>query len=216
MDSINAQDDIKITVQMPSKLVLVNLNLKNSLSKIREKLEKNSEVKMNDTFSFAMMINNNNSTGGSLLAIIAREDEETMILENIINIKNNDKFLYLKSEPESERFFKDKLKLEYGRSVTLEKANSRAFTIMDCEMNEIIDGYESSTIQINSEENKIIKNDFLLIADIDMPNFAKLGVSFENSNIKNSNVSTSLTYNIAETSDLATLTPLVCYHHMTI
>ncbi|CAB4442683.1 unnamed protein product [Rhizophagus irregularis] len=165
MDSINAQDDIKITVQMLSKLVLVNLNLKNSLSKIREKLEKNSEVKMNDTFSFAMMINNNNSTGG---------------------------------KPESERFFKDKLKLEYGRSVTLEKANSRAFTIMNCEMNEIIDGYENSTIQINLEENKIIKNDFLLIADIDIPNFAKLGVSFENSNIKNSNVSTSLTYNIIE------------------
>ncbi|CAB4442695.1 unnamed protein product [Rhizophagus irregularis] len=199
MDSINAQDDTKITVQMPSKLVLVNLNLKNSLSKIREKLEKNSEVKMNDTFSFEMMINNNNSTGGSLLAIIAREDEETMILENIINIKDNDKFLYLKSEPESERFFKDKLKLEYGRSVTLEKANSRAFTIMNCKMSEIIDGYENSTIQINSEENNIIKNDdFLLIADIDIPNFAKLGVSFENSNIKNSNVSTSLTYNIIE------------------
>ncbi|CAB4442636.1 unnamed protein product [Rhizophagus irregularis] len=172
MDSINAQDDIKITVQMPSKLVLVNLNLKNSLSKIREKLEKNSEVKMNDTFSFAMMINNNNSTGGSLLAIIAREDEETMILENIINIKNNDKFLYLKSEPESERFFKDKLKLEYGRSVTLEKANSRAFTIMNCEMK--------------------------LLMDIDIPNFAKLGVSFENSNIKNSNVSTKPTKEFIE------------------
>ncbi|PKY53406.1 hypothetical protein RhiirA4_471577 [Rhizophagus irregularis] len=187
MDSTNVQVVINITVQMTSKLVLVNLNLKTSLSKIREKLEKNSEVKMNDTISFAMMINNN-STGGSLLAIIAREDEETMILENIINIKNNDKFLYLKSEPESERFFKDKLKLEYGRSVTLEKANSRAFTIMNCKMSEIIDGYENSTIQINSEENNIIKNDdFLLIADIDIPNFAKLGVSFENSNIKNSN-----------------------------
>ncbi|CAB4428302.1 unnamed protein product [Rhizophagus irregularis] len=189
MDSTNVQVVINITVQMTSKLVLVNLNLKTSLSKIREKLEKNSEVKMNDTISFAMMINNN-STGGSLLAIIAREDEETMILENIINIKNNDKFLYLKSESESERFFKDKLKLDYGRSVTLEKANSRAFTMVNCEMNEIIDGYENSTIQIDSEEDNIIKNDFLLIADIDIPNFTNLGVSFENSNIKNSNVST--------------------------
>ncbi|PKY49825.1 hypothetical protein RhiirA4_465955 [Rhizophagus irregularis] len=201
LSDATVQDDINITVQILLKLVLVNLNLKVSLSKIRDKLEKNSEVKMNDTFSFAKMINNNSSTGESLLAVIAREDEEMIILENIIDVKNDDKFLYLKSDPEPKpdwRFFKDKLKLEYGRSVTLEKANSRAFTIVDCEMDEIIDGYENSTIQIDSEEDKIIKNDFLLIADIDIPNFAKLGVSIKNSNIKNSNVTTNLTYNIIE------------------
>ncbi|PKY46258.1 hypothetical protein RhiirA4_420496 [Rhizophagus irregularis] len=202
MDSTNIRelirDDINITVQMPSKLVLVKLNLRASLSKIRDKLEKNSEVKMNDTFSFAKMINNNSSE--SLLAIIAREDEEIIILENIIDIKN-DKFLYLKSEPETKpdwRFFEDKLKLGYGSNVTLKKANSRAFTIVDCEMDEIVDGYENRTIQIDLEEDETIKNDFLLIADIDIPNFAKLGVSIKNSNIKNSNVTTNLTYNIIE------------------
>ncbi|CAB4422613.1 unnamed protein product [Rhizophagus irregularis] len=204
MDSTNIRelirDDINITVQMPSKLVLVKLNLRASLSKIRDKLEKNSEVKMNDTFSFAKMINNNSSTSESLLAIIAREDEEIIILENIIDIKN-DKFLYLKSEPETKpdwRFFEDKLKLGYGSNVTLKKANSRAFTIVDCEMDKIVDGYENRTIQIDLEEDKTIKNDFLLIADIDIPNFAKLGVSIKNSNIKNSNVTTNLTYNIIE------------------
>ncbi|CAB4442611.1 unnamed protein product [Rhizophagus irregularis] len=200
MDSTNILNDVNATVQMPSKLVLVKLNLKASLSKIRDKLEKNSEVKMNDTFSFAKMINNNtSSTGGSLLAVIAREDEEMIILENIIDIKNNDKFLYLEPEPKPNwKFFEDKLKLEYGRSVTLEKVNSKAFTIVDCEMDEIVDGYENRTIQIDLEEDKTIKNDFLLIADIDIPNFAKLGVSIKNSNIKNSNVITSLTYNIIE------------------
>ncbi|PKY56882.1 hypothetical protein RhiirA4_477496, partial [Rhizophagus irregularis] len=81
MDSTNVQDDINITIQMPSKLVLVNLNLKTSLSKIREKLEKNSEVKMNDTFAFAMMINDDS------LAVIAKEDEENITLEKIINKK---------------------------------------------------------------------------------------------------------------------------------
>uniref|UniRef100_U9SW67 MACPF domain-containing protein n=1 Tax=Rhizophagus irregularis (strain DAOM 181602 / DAOM 197198 / MUCL 43194) TaxID=747089 RepID=U9SW67_RHIID len=204
MDSTNIRelirDDINITVQMPSKLVLVKLNLKASLSKIRDKLEKNSEVKMNDTFSFAKMINNNSSTSESLLAVIAREDEEIIILENIIDVKN-DKFLYLKSEPETKpdwRFFEDKLKLGYGSNVTLKKANSRAFTIVDCEMDKIVDGYENRTIQIDLEEDKTIKNDFLLIADIDIPNFAKLGVSIKNSNIKNSNVTTNLTYNIIE------------------
>ncbi|CAB4428326.1 unnamed protein product [Rhizophagus irregularis] len=109
---------------------------------------------MNNTFSFAKIINNNSSTGGSLLAVIAREDEETITLENIINKESN--ILYLKSEP------------------------------------------DWSTIQIDSEENKIIKNDFLLIADIDIPNFTKLGVSIRNSNIKNSNVTSNLTYNIIE------------------
>ncbi|CAB4442692.1 unnamed protein product [Rhizophagus irregularis] len=196
----NAQDDINITIQMPSKLILVNLNLKVSLSKIRDVLEKNSEVKMNDTFSFAKMTNNYSSTG-ERLAVIAREDEEINILENIIDVKNDDKLLYLKSEPETKpdwRFFKDKLKLEYGRSVTLEKANSRAFTIVDCEMDEIVDGYDENRTSHIDLEDKVIKNDFLLIADIDIPNFAKLGVSFKNSNIKNSNVANNLTYNIIE------------------
>ncbi|PKY53627.1 hypothetical protein RhiirA4_499335 [Rhizophagus irregularis] len=203
-DSINIQYDINITVQMPSKLVLVNLNLKASLSKIRDILEKNSEIKMNDTFSFAKMINNNSSTGKSLLAVIAREDEEIIILENIIDVTNDDKFLNLKSEIKPDwRFFKDKLKLEYGRSVTLEKADSRAFIILDCEMDEIVDGYENRTIQIDLEEDKVIKNDFLLIADIDIPNFAKLGVSIKNSNIKNSNVVTNLTYNIFENNKMS-------------
>ncbi|CAB4380549.1 unnamed protein product [Rhizophagus irregularis] len=81
MDSTNVQDDINITIQIPSKLVLVNLNLKTGLSKIREKLEKNSEVKMNDTFSFAMMINDDS------LAVIAKKDEENITLEKIINKK---------------------------------------------------------------------------------------------------------------------------------
>jgi hypothetical protein len=185
VDSTSEQDT-------SSKLVSANLNLKDKLSNIREKLAQISKVKMNDTLSFANKINDNT---GSSLAEIAREDEGNIILENIIDEK--DKILYLKSEPDW-RFFKDKLKLEYGRSVSLEKANKKAFTIVDCEMNEIVDGYENSTIQIDLEEDNIIKNDFLLIADIDIPNFVKLGVTIGNSNTKNSNTVTSLTYNIIE------------------
>ncbi|PKB99928.1 hypothetical protein RhiirA5_505458 [Rhizophagus irregularis] len=129
--------------------------------------------------------------------VIAREDEENIILEKIMDKKSM--FLYLKSESEPDwKFLKDKLKLEYGCTETLGKANKRAFTIVSCEMNEIIDGYENNIIQIDLEENKIIKNDFLLIADIDIPNFTKLGVSIKSSDIKNSNIITSLTYNIIE------------------
>jgi hypothetical protein len=185
MDSTSVQDGANVTtVQMDdtsSKLVSVNLDLKDKLSNIRKKLEQNSKVEMNDTLSFANKINNNNKTGGSSLAEIAKEDEEKIILENIIDKKS--KTLYLKSEPDW-KFFKDRLKLEYGRSVTLEKANNRGFTIVNCEINEIVDGYENSTIQIDLEEDKIIKNDFLLIADIDIPNFAKLGVSIKIQTLK--------------------------------
>ncbi|PKY19939.1 hypothetical protein RhiirB3_433118 [Rhizophagus irregularis] len=194
MDSTDVQDDIIMEVQMLSKSVFVNLNLKTSLSEVRKKLEKISEIKMNDTFSFAMMTVNNSSTGGSLLVDIARKSEEKIILEKIIDKKS--KTLYL-SEPYW-RFFKDKHKLEYGCSVILERAKSRAFTIVDCEMNEIDNEYEESQIQINSDEDRLIKNDRFLIADIDIPNFAKLGVSIRNSNTKNSNVATSLNCNIIE------------------
>ncbi|RIA83530.1 hypothetical protein C1645_833694 [Glomus cerebriforme] len=87
--------------------------------------------------------------------------------------KKTNKTLYLKTESGPDwKFLKDKLKLEYGRNVTLENANKRAFTIMDCEMNEIIDRYEHRTIQIDSEDDKIMKNYLYLIADIDVPNFA--------------------------------------------
>ncbi|GBB98425.1 hypothetical protein RclHR1_03220018 [Rhizophagus clarus] len=201
MDSTNTQDDVDVTVQIddpPSKLVLVNLNVKCKLLKVRERLEQNSKVRMNDTLSFANKINNNSSINGSLLAVIASEDEEKVTLKKIIDKKN--KFVYLKSESEPDwKFLKDKFKLEYGRSETLEKANKRAFTIVDCEMNEIVDGYENiSTIKINSEEAKTIKNDFLLTADIDMSNFAKFGMSIGNSNVINSNIVNNLDYSVIE------------------
>ncbi|PKK48719.1 hypothetical protein RhiirC2_859190 [Rhizophagus irregularis] len=54
----------------------VNFNLKDKLSSIREKL-KQSNVKMNDTLSFA----------NSSMAEISREDEEKIILKEIIDTK---------------------------------------------------------------------------------------------------------------------------------
>src|SRR6266540_2662251 len=47
--------DVEITVQIddpPSKIALVRLNLKDNLSNVREILEKNSEIEMNDSLSF--------------------------------------------------------------------------------------------------------------------------------------------------------------------
>src|SRR6185295_5621859 len=103
--------DDNITVQIddpPSKSVLVSLNLKDNLSDVREKLKQNSEVEMDDTLSFAIK-----NSGTNKLAVIAREDEESNILSDTIEINN--KILYLqKSSKPRWKYLNDKLKLDHG------------------------------------------------------------------------------------------------------
>ncbi|RGB26130.1 hypothetical protein C1646_770821 [Rhizophagus diaphanus] len=195
------EDNIDIIVQIddpPSKHISVSLNPGENLSKIRERLEKNSKIKMNDTLSFANKIVqiNNNSNNEIYLAEVAKEDEEKKTLEKIIDKK--DKILYLKSEPDW-KFLKNKLGLEYGFTSMLEKANKKAFTIMeDCKMTEIVDGCKSNTIEIDLEKDKIMKNDFLLAADTNI-----LRTTFGNSKIKKSNCETNLTCTISEYSKVS-------------
>ncbi|CAB4395020.1 unnamed protein product [Rhizophagus irregularis] len=196
----DVQDGIDIIVQIDdprdpqSKRVLAKLNPGENLLNNRKKLEQNSKVKMNDTFSFTNkvgQIDNNN-----ILAEIAKEDEERIILEKIIN--KEDRILYLKSEPDW-KFLKDRHKLEYGITSTLEKANKKAFTIMeDCKMTEIVDGCKYSTIEIDSEEDQIMKNDLLLAADINTKVFVNLSTSFERSKITKSNCNANLACTISE------------------
>jgi hypothetical protein len=64
----------------------INYKLLKNISKIRERFEQNSKVKMNDALTFAYKISQNNNTGGSL-AKIAREDGKKIILEKIIDKK---------------------------------------------------------------------------------------------------------------------------------
>ncbi|CAB4405176.1 unnamed protein product [Rhizophagus irregularis] len=195
------EDNIDIIVQIddpPSKHVSVSLNPGENLSKIREKLEQNSKIKMNDALSFAnkiVQINNNNNNE-IYLAEVAKEDEEKKTLEKIIDKKN--KILYLKSEPDW-KFLKNKLGLEYGFTSMLEKANKKAFTIMeDCKMTEIVDGCKLNAIEIDLEKDKIMKNDFLLAADTNV-----LRTTFGNSKIKKSNCETNLTCTISEYSKVS-------------
>ncbi|UZO20605.1 uncharacterized protein OCT59_013028 [Rhizophagus irregularis] len=200
------ENDIHITVQIdnpPLKHVLVSLNLKEKLSIIRKRLEQNSKVKMNDTLSFTNKVTqiNNNDNNEMFFAEIAKEDEEKITLEKII--EKQDKILYLKSEPDW-KFLKEKLKLEYGLTSMLEKANKKAFTIMeDCNMTEIVDGCKHSTIEVDSEEDQIIKNDLLLTAGANIQDFAKLRTSFGSSKIEKSNFETSLTCTISEYSKVS-------------
>ncbi|GBB98065.1 hypothetical protein RclHR1_03130006 [Rhizophagus clarus] len=189
------RDDIDIIVQIndpPSKHVSVSLNPGEKLSKIRERLEQNSRIRMNDTISFAnkvVQINNNNVE--NFLAEVAKEDEKKKTLEKIID--KNDNILYLKSEPDW-KFLKDKLRLEYGFTSMLEKANKKAFTIMEgCKMTEIVDGCKHNTIEIDLEEDQIMKNEFLLAAETNM-----LRTTYGSSKIEKSNCKTNLTCAISE------------------
>src|SRR6266540_5954573 len=154
MAGISCPDDIPVIVQIddpPSRQpVLTLLNLKNKLSSIRKTLETNSIIHVDHTLSFA------GRSHGNKLAGISIEDEEKMILEQIVEIKEQQNHLYLIPEF-GWKFLTDKLELEYGRTVDLRKANRKAFTIEDCEMNEIIDGFTKRTLEIDSEENQIMK-----------------------------------------------------------
>jgi hypothetical protein len=194
------EDNIDIIIQIddpPSKHVSVSLNPRKKLSKIREILEQNSKVKMNDTLSFAnrvILINNNNIE--NFLAEVAKEDEEKKTLEKIIDKKDN--ILYLKSEPDW-KFLKDKLGLEYGFTSKFEKANKKAFTIMeDCKMTEIVDGCKHSTIEIDLEKDQIMKNEFLLAADTNI-----LRTTFGSSKIEKSNCETNLSCTVSEYSKVS-------------
>ncbi|GBB83464.1 hypothetical protein RclHR1_01020005 [Rhizophagus clarus] len=128
----------------------LNLNLKDNLSSIREKLKK-SNVKMNDTLSFA----------NSSKAEIAREDEDQIILKEIVDAKNGTLYLI---KPDY-RFLINQLKLEYGRTKSLDRANKKAFIIKDYDITEITDVHKYTKIDL--KECQFMEKDIFLFADID-------------------------------------------------
>ncbi|PKK58873.1 hypothetical protein RhiirC2_314199 [Rhizophagus irregularis] len=128
----------------------VNFNLKDKLSSIREKL-KQSNVKMNDTLSFA----------NSSMAEISREDEEKIILKEIIDTKSNTLYLI---KPDYQ-FLINKLKLEYGRTISLDRANKKAFKINDYDITEIADEHKYTKIDL--KEGQFMEKDIFLFEDID-------------------------------------------------
>ncbi|GBB83465.1 hypothetical protein RclHR1_01020006 [Rhizophagus clarus] len=127
------------------------LHLNDNLSKIREKLKKDND-KIDDTLSFA----------NSSKAEIAREDEDKIILKEILDAKSSNT-LYLMTP--NYDFLISKLKLEYGRTKSLERANKKAFKIKDYEITIVADKPVST--KINLEECQFLEKDIFLFADID-------------------------------------------------
>ncbi|RIA91145.1 hypothetical protein C1645_768268 [Glomus cerebriforme] len=188
--------NVDVSVQIgdsTSSSVLVSLNLNDNLLRIRQELEQNSEIKMNDTMLFAkkFSITNNNSIESYVLSEIASEDENKKILNDIIdNI-----ILHLVNNPNPNwKFLNNKCKLEYGRTITrdgIRKAEKKAFTMKNCEMTEIgAEGCRKETIEFNSIEDRIMKTELSFAENIDIQDFIKFGVSIKISRNKNSEAAT--------------------------
>ncbi|RGB36148.1 hypothetical protein C1646_741855 [Rhizophagus diaphanus] len=121
-----------------------NLNLNDKLSKVREILEQNSAVRMNDMLLFV----DKNSE------VVERKEEGNIqlneVVEKKIDIQSNEVklYLYLKNIPLEKLLLK---KLNFGRSITENKfeiANMQAFNIKG--------GLEGCTIEnIEGKEEKI-------------------------------------------------------------
>jgi hypothetical protein len=92
--------------------------------------------------------------------------------------------------------------LGYGCIMTddeFKRVKKKAFEIKNSSMDENdTDGYREDQIEIYSEEEQITQKDLYLIADVDVPNFTKLGISIENSKTKTSNVANNSNCNFIE------------------
>ncbi|RGB32017.1 hypothetical protein C1646_707735, partial [Rhizophagus diaphanus] len=161
---LNKNVDISVqTGIQSSQSVLVSLNPNNNLSDIRQILRQNSEIKMNDTLSFAKKTSRVNSDGTTdyVLSEIAGEDECEKFLDNIIEKIDDNIILYLrKNSKPNWKFLSEKCNLEYGRTITLDeikKAEKKAFTMINCEMTEIgAEGCRKEMIEFNSNEDRIM------------------------------------------------------------
>ncbi|UZO11059.1 uncharacterized protein OCT59_002633 [Rhizophagus irregularis] len=154
-EGCNVMFQIKIMKHASHELILerlssLELNLHDKLSNIREKLKKDNDI-MNDTLSFA----------NSSMTEIAREDEKEIILKEIIDAENNTLYLI---EPDYD-FLINKLKLEYGHTISLDRANKKAFKITGYDITEIADAPKCT--EINLKEGQFMEKDIFLFEDID-------------------------------------------------
>src|SRR2546423_1837732 len=118
---------VGVTVHLPSRSVLVPLNLDDNLTKVREILKENTQIEMNDKLLFAKKNNNTES-----LTVIAKESEVIFPLKEITNDDNSKSYnLYLIKNPKlSWTILNDNCKLDYGRTMSIDGnkiADKRAF-----------------------------------------------------------------------------------------
>ncbi|CAB4422433.1 unnamed protein product [Rhizophagus irregularis] len=151
------------------RTVLTRLNIIDSLSTIREILEYNSIIRMDDTLLFSDGFTN-----------IMQKDELDFKLEEII--ENNDT-LFLKPSPSSNLdYFRHKLKLEFGRilspgRIIVESSEKRVFT-MNIEEKSASYSMINKDIFFNSKKGWIKYIKMFFNAEAEMMNFGSLGLRF--------------------------------------
>ncbi|RGB37268.1 hypothetical protein C1646_813466 [Rhizophagus diaphanus] len=156
-----------------SGVVLLKLN--DNLSNIRQELEKDTLISMNDTLLFA---ENNNG--------IAREKEKEWILETIIVTSENDKILYLVKNPSHDydlNILKVDLQLEYGRKIIsdgkIKIAQKNAFILYVTDFEVCKEkGIGTERKEFNSSEYNKSITELTLNGGINAQGYAKFGLSY--------------------------------------
>ncbi|PKY14694.1 hypothetical protein RhiirB3_519824 [Rhizophagus irregularis] len=171
---------------------LKRLNPDDHLSYIREELENNNII--NDMLLFSKEENNE-------LNEIKREEEENFHLKDIIKVEDDRNILFLKRR--YWKFLNDHCKLDYGRIMSydgIKIAEKQAYTMNECELNGI-NNYKKSRIEFESKEDWMKKtNLFFDVDEINVTNFAKLGLSVENLRNKSFNKEVMSAYQYIEIS----------------
>ncbi|CAB4474378.1 unnamed protein product [Rhizophagus irregularis] len=189
---------IKITPSHESKLVL--LNTANNLLVTRQKLKEDYDInstllKFLRKYSEGNEYDNNGGSCG--FAEIELKDEEQLRLCKIIDKDISDKnILYIKCIDWN--FLNEENKLDYGCTMTydeIKKADKRAFVMKNCEFKEIgAVGCEKGVVEFKSTEERMKITNLFFAADINVDNFAKLGMSIGSMENKKSNSETSGSY----------------------
>ncbi|CAB4378641.1 unnamed protein product [Rhizophagus irregularis] len=193
---LNENGRTKITVKIddPPSQVLVDLNVNDNLSNIREELRKNDMIEMNDALSFAKK----EPDGLSEIGVDEKSINLDVILDgNVLHL--------IKSSKCNWKFLNVKFHLEYGLSITpngIKKAKKKAFTIKDwkdCKMTKIgAKGCQKGTFEYNSNEYWGMKSNLLFSGNINVRDLVNLGVSVGKSQNNNVNVEMNSTYSYRE------------------
>lgn len=188
----NSLENIIVQIEDPSLSKVVYLNLDEKLSKVRVKLE-NKSIDM-EILSFTIRDDK----------IIVREEEEERILKEIIG---KDNILYLRKDFDPDRkYLCNKHKLDFGRTIIngeFKEASERAFIIEDCKMNNVDNKYQHNIKDINTYEDFMNMKDSCFSTEANAHEFAKFGISNENSKINKCNYETNSTCTIGEYSKVS-------------
>ncbi|CAB4490805.1 unnamed protein product [Rhizophagus irregularis] len=135
---------VKVVEDDDNRISLLRLNIGDKLKKIREILEEDENIKMDDKLSFLRSIDSSD--------VVTRNEESDLSLRDII--KNNNTLCLIKKDYTD---FKDRLKLGYGRILTPNKINIEISKEEVCTMEIIVldNGGDKKDVDLSDFRSKI-------------------------------------------------------------